>query len=364
MKKQNNSNQKEGSNLFPSGEIERGILSLLRPNIASLKPYSSARDEFSGADAMFFDANENPFNAPYNRYPDPYQTELKKKIGVMKGISAENIFLGNGSDEAIDLLFRAFCIPGKDNVVSIDPTYGMYQVAADINDVEVKKVLLKPDFSLDVDGLLSAADENTKLIFICSPNNPTANAFNEDDVLKVVTSFRGIVVVDEAYIDFAPDKTLLGKLREYPNLVILQTFSKAWGVAAIRLGMAFASPEIISVLSNIKYPYNVNILTQEKALELLENEEQKNEWVEVILKEKERLKEELKKNPLIKKIYPSDANFLLVVVDEPEKIYNYLVEQKLIIRDRSKVSMCEGCLRITVGTPEENDRLIEVLKEL
>jgi len=362
MKKQNISKQKEDSSAL-QGEW-RGVKELLRPNIASLKPYSSARDEFSGADALLFDANENPFNAPYNRYPDPYQTELKKKIAVMKGVSYENIFLGNGSDEAIDLLFRAFCVPGIENVVSIDPTYGMYQVAADINDVEVKKVLLKPDFSLDVDALLTAADENTKMIFICSPNNPTANAFDKDDMIRLIEGFRGIVVVDEAYIDFAPEKSLLSKIEEYPNLVILQTFSKAWGVAAIRLGMAFASTEIIDVLSSIKYPYNVNILTQEKALELLENEMQKNDWVATILSEKKRLEDALSKNPLIKKIYPSDANFLLVVVDEPQKIYDMLVSKKLIIRDRSKVAMCEGCLRITVGTPEENDRLIEALKEI
>ena len=340
----------------------RGVQQLLRPNIASLKPYSSARDEFSGADAHFFDANENPFNAPYNRYPDPYQQELKKKIASLKGVNPENIFLGNGSDEAIDLLFRAFCIPGKENVVSIDPTYGMYQVAADINDIEVKRVLLTPDFELDANALLDAVDENTKMIFICSPNNPTANCFVEQEMIKVIDSFDGIVVVDEAYIDFAPEKSLLKKLENHPNLVILQTFSKAWGVAAIRLGMAYASEEIITVLSKIKYPYNVNILTQEKALELLENEEQKQKWVETILKEKSRLKEAFEKNPLIKKIYPSDANFLLVKVDNPVEIYNFMVEQRLIIRDRSKVALCEGCLRITVGTAEENDRLIEALQ--
>ncbi len=347
-------------------EKKKGTFSLealLRPNIASLKPYSSARDEFSGADALFFDANENPFNAPYNRYPDPYQIELKKKIAGIKGTGPENIFLGNGSDEAIDLLFRAFCVPGKDNVISIDPTYGMYQVAADINDVEVKKVLLKPDFELDVEGLLNAVDNNTKMIFICSPNNPTANVFREEDMLRVIKGFDGIVIVDEAYIDFAPEKTLLKYLNEFPNLVILQTFSKAWGVAAIRLGMAFASKEIIDVLSSIKYPYNVNILTQEKAMELLENEKEKDNWVSVILKEKERLKEALNKNPLIKKTYPSDANFLLVVVDEPRRLYDFLAERKLIIRDRSKVAQCEGCLRITIGTPEENDKLIEALNE-
>ncbi len=337
---------------------------LLRPNIAALKPYSSARDEYSGAEALFFDANENPFNSPYNRYPDPYQRDLKKKIGILKDVASENVFLGNGSDEAIDLLFRAFCVPGKDNVVSIDPTYGMYQVAADINDVEVKRVLLTTEFELDDEALLEAVDENTKMIFICSPNNPTANCFVEQDMIKVIEGFEGVVVIDEAYIDFAPEKSLLGKLEKYPNLVILQTFSKAWGVAAIRLGMAFASKEIVSVLSKIKYPYNVNLLTQEKALELLGNEEQKQEWVEIILKEKERLAIALEKNPLIKKIYPSDANFLLVKVDNPTEIYDFMVRSKLIIRDRSKVALCEGCLRITVGTAEENDRLIEALLDL
>ncbi len=366
--KQKDKSKREFNNSQTSSPLsgdKRGAFTLssfLRPNIASLKPYSSARDEFSGADALFFDANENPFNAPYNRYPDPYQQELKKKIGDLKGVNPKNIFLGNGSDEAIDLLFRAFCIPGKENVVSIDPTYGMYQVCADINDVEVKRVLLTPDFELDADALLNAVNENTKMIFICSPNNPTANCFVEQDMVRVIEGFNGIVVVDEAYIDFAPDKSLLKKLENYPNLVILQTFSKAWGVAAIRLGMAFASEEIISVLSKIKYPYNVNILTQQKALGLLENEEQKQKWVDTILKEKRRLTAAFEKNPLIKKIYPSDANFLLVKVENPVDVYTFMVDRKLIIRDRSKVTLCEGCLRITVGTAEENNRLIEALK--
>ncbi len=336
----------------------------LRPNIAALQPYSSARDEYSGAEAIFFDANENPFNSPFNRYPDPYQRELKRKISALKGVEPETIFLGNGSDEAIDLLFRAFCVPGKNNVVSIDPTYGMYQVAADIKDVEVKRVLLTPEFELDAKALLDATDGNTKMIFICSPNNPTANCFVEQEMIRVIEGFDGIVVIDEAYIDFAPDKSLLSKLEKYPNLVILQTFSKAWGVAAIRLGMAFASKEIVSVLSKIKYPYNVNLLTQDKGMEMLDNEAQKQGWVEVILKEKARLIKALQQNHLIKKIYPSDANFLLVKVDNPKGVYDYLVERKMIIRDRSKVTMCEGCLRITVGTPEENDRLIEALQNL
>ncbi len=340
------------------------ISSFLRPNIAALQPYSSARDEYSGADALFFDANENPFNAPFNRYPDPYQHDLKKKIGTMKGVEPENIFLGNGSDEAIDLLFRAFCVPGKDNVVSIDPTYGMYQVAADINDVKVKRVLLTPNFELDAEALLKATDKNTKLIFICSPNNPTANCFIEQDMVRVIEEFNGIVVIDEAYIDFAPHKSMLKNIENYANIVILQTFSKAWGVAAIRLGMAIASSEIIQVLNKIKYPYNVNILTQQKAAELLNNEKQKQKWVETILNEKEILSAALKENSLIKKIYPSDANFLLVKVDNPTEIYNSLVKRKLIIRDRSKVALCEGCLRITVGTSNENKKLIEALQNI
>jgi len=342
----------------------RGVQQLLRPNIVALQPYSSARDEYSGADALFFDANENPFNAPFNRYPDPYQHNLKKKLGAMKGVNPENIFLGNGSDEAIDLLFRAFCIPGKDNVVSIDPTYGMYQVAADINDVEVIRVLLTPDFELDADALLNAVDKNTKMIFICSPNNPTANCFVEQDMISIIEGFDGIVVIDEAYIDFAPDRSMIKYIENYPNIVILQTFSKAWGVAAIRLGMAFASTEIIDVLNKIKYPYNVNILTQEKAAEILDNENQKQKWVDTILNEKKKLVAALRENPLIKKIYPSDANFLLVKVDNPTHMYNSLVEQKLIVRDRSKVALCKGCLRITVGTSEENNRLIEALKNI
>ncbi|MCT4588648.1 MAG: histidinol-phosphate transaminase [Carboxylicivirga sp.] len=336
---------------------------LIRPNIKDLKPYSSARDEYTGEAAVFLDANENPFNQPYNRYPDPYQRKVKEKISALKTIDTSNIFLGNGSDEPIDLLFRAFCEPGIDNVVSIDPTYGMYQVAADINNIEVRKVLLTDDFELDVDGLLAACDAQTKLLFICSPNNPTGNCFRLEDIESVLKSFQGIVVLDEAYIDFAPEKSLLSKLNEFPNLVVLQTFSKAWGMAGIRLGMAFASEAIVKVLSNIKYPYNVNILTQEKALELLEKADDKQSWVELLLKERAMMQQALADLSFVQKVYPSDANYLLVKVDEAKAIYKYLVEKKIIIRDRSSVSLCDGCLRITIGQPSENKLLLDELRK-
>ncbi len=327
---------------------------LIRPNIKSLKPYSSARDEYSGEEAIFLDANENPFNAPYNRYPDPYQRKLKKKIAQIKGIEDNNIFLGNGSDEAIDLAFRAFCEPGVDNIVSIDPTYGMYQVAADINNIATKKVKLTSDFELNVDGLLDACDDHTKLLFICSPNNPTGNSFKESDIISIIERFDGIVILDEAYIDFVPEKSFLKCLDKYANLIILQTFSKAWGMAGIRLGMAFASPEIISIFSHIKYPYNINILTQQKALELLESEGDKNEWVNTLLEQKEIMLQKLPNYSFVQKIYPSDANYLLVKTTEPKAIYNFLVNEGVIIRDRSTVALCEGCLRITIGSKEEN----------
>lgn len=335
---------------------------LIRPSIKNLKPYSSARDEYTGEAAVFLDANENPFNKPYNRYPDPYQRTVKDKISELKNVDASRIFLGNGSDEPIDLLFRAFCEPGIDNVVSIDPTYGMYQVAADINNVEIRKVLLTEEFELDVDALLAKCDNQTKLLFICSPNNPTGNCFNQDNILSLIKGFDGIVVLDEAYIDFAPEKSLLSKLDDYPNLVILQTFSKAWGMAGIRLGMAFASKEIVTVLSNIKYPYNINILTQEKALELLGQKTEKDYWVEKILDERGRMADALKVFSFVKKIYPSDANYILVKVDDANAIYNFLVEKKIIIRNRSSVSLCAGCLRITIGQPAENSLLLEALQ--
>ncbi len=337
---------------------------ITRKNILSLQPYSSARDEFTGEASVFLDANENPFNAPYNRYPDPRQLLLKKQIGMLKNVSVDKIFLGNGSDEPIDLLYRAFCEPGTDNVVSISPTYGMYRVAADINNIAYREVLLESDFSLDAEKILSAADEYTKIVFLCSPNNPTGNALDREEILRIIRNFNGLIVLDEAYIDFCQEKSFLTQLEDFPNLVILQTLSKAWGLAGIRLGMAFASGEIISVLSKIKYPYNINLLTQDMALEMLQSAEQKNRWVETILLQKKILTEELKMIPGVIRLYPSDANFILVKTISAKKIYNALVDKQIIVRDRSKVVLCGEALRITVGTSEENKLLTDALKEI
>ena len=340
------------------------ISKLLRENIRNLKPYSSARDEFSGDAAVFLDANENPFNSPWNRYPDPHQRILKARVGEIKNLSPRKIFLGNGSDEPIDLLFRAFCEPAKDNVVSINPTYGMYRVAADTNNIAVSMVSLNADFELDAAAVLSAVTPETKIIFLCSPNNPTGNALNSSGMLQILNNFKGLVVIDEAYIDFCPEKSLLPDLDKYPNLVILQTFSKAWGMAGLRLGMAFASEQIIEVLSRIKYPYNLSILTQQKGLELLANEMLKTEWVATILKEREKMIENLKTFPFVITVYPTDANFVLVKIHDPRGIYNYLVDEKIIVRDRSSIELCEGCLRISIGSPEENATLIEAFEQL
>jgi len=340
------------------------IQKLLRDNIRKLKPYSSARDEFSGEAAVFLDANENPFNAPYNRYPDPRQKELKSKIAPVKNVPAENIFLGNGSDEPIDLLIRAFCSPGKDNIVAIAPTYGMYRVAADVNDVKVIEAPLDADYTLSVKTVLNTVTPNTKMIFLCSPNNPTGNALEQDAMLEIMDNFDGLVVVDEAYIDFCPEKSLLPLLAKHPNLVVLQTFSKAWGMAGIRLGMAFAGQEIIDILNRIKYPYNINILTQLKAIELIELEKEKSDWVKILVAERKKLAEKLTEFPFVVKVFPSDANFLLVKTHDPRGIYNYLVDEKIIVRDRSGVALCEGSLRISVGSEMENQRLIEALEAL
>ncbi|MCK3684741.1 histidinol-phosphate transaminase [Maribellus sp. YY47] len=337
---------------------------LLRKNILTLKPYSSARDEYTGEAMVFLDANENPFNEPYNRYPDPLQRAVKEKISKLKNIDSSHIFLGNGSDEPIDLLIRAFCEPEVDNVVSIDPTYGMYQVAAEISNVALKKVPLTAEYELNVEALLAACDSNTKLIFLCSPNNPTGNSLDKESIVKVLKSFNGLVVLDEAYIDFAPGKTLLNELAGYPNLVILQTFSKAWGMAGIRLGMAFASVEIISVLNKIKYPYNLNILTQQKAMELLEQNEQVEEWVKLLIDEREKMAEKLKALSFVVRVFPSDANFLLVKMNDARGIYQYLVEEGIIVRDRSKVFLCDDSLRITIGSKEENKIVRKALKNL
>ncbi|MGV8091118.1 MAG: histidinol-phosphate transaminase [Mangrovibacterium sp.] len=340
------------------------IENLIRTNIKNLKPYSSARDEYSGEAMVFLDANENPFNAPYNRYPDPLQRKLKEKIAQVKQCRPEQIFLGNGSDEPIDLAFRAFCEPGVDNMVSIDPTYGMYQVAADINNIEVRKVPLNQDFKFSADDLLKKTDDHTKLIFICSPNNPTANLMDKAEIVKLIRNFQGLVILDEAYTDFAPGASLLPELGQYPNLIILQTFSKAWGMAGVRLGMAFAQPELIRIFNKIKYPYNINILTQQKALELIEKEADKISWVELLMQEREKLAKALENFPFVIRIYPSDANFLLVKMHDAQGIYQDLVEKGIIVRDRSRVILCTDSLRITVGSPEENEILLKALKDL
>lgn len=335
----------------------------MRPNIRAMQPYSSARDEFHGSASVFLDANENPYNAPYNRYPDPMQWRLKERISEIKGVPVESIFLGNGSDEPIDLLLRAFCEPGKEKMLTTDPTYGMYQVAAEVNNVACVKVPLRDDFSLDLPALLARIDDATKLIYLCSPNNPTGNSLGHDAIREVLRRFKGIVVVDEAYIDFSAGPSFLREMGEWPNLVVLQTLSKAWGCAAIRLGMAFASPEIIGVLNKIKYPYNVNLLTQEKALELLD-EERMHRQLAQILQERTRLCRDLSAIPLVRRIYPTDANFLLVDVGDADGVYHKLVEEGIIVRNRNRVTLCRGCLRITVGTPEEDDKLLAALRNM
>jgi histidinol-phosphate aminotransferase len=320
---------------------------LVRRNIRELKPYSSARDEFSGEAAVFLDANENPYPSPFNRYPDPLQKKLKQRISELKGVPSEMIFLGNGSDEAIDLIIRAFCEPGQDSILITEPTYGMYAVCADVNNVGVKRLSLTRDFELDVDAVLSNADASTKVIFLCSPNNPT-----------------GLVVVDEAYIDFAATESLTRELNDNPNLVVLQTLSKAWGLAGLRLGMCFASSLIINILNKIKYPYNISSLTQEYALDALQNEQRKEEWVREILSERTAVTAALKEIPIVQHIYPSNANFILVRVENAPLVYRKLMEQGTIVRDRSRVTLCDNCLRITIGTPAENDILIRQLREL
>lgn len=336
---------------------------LTRPNIWALKPYSSARDEYSGkAASVFLDANENPYNTPNNRYPDPLQKELKALIAPVKKVTPEQIFLGNGSDEAIDLLFRAFCCPEVDNVVAIHPTYGMYEVCADINDVEYRKVLLDGNFQFKAEDLLKASDENTKLMFLCSPNNPTGNNLDAKEIIALLQAFQGIVVIDEAYIDFSSQPSFIGILDEYPNLIILQTFSKAWGCAAIRLGMAFASPDIIGIFTKIKYPYNINLLTQQEALRMMQRHYEVQRWVSTLLEERARLMEAFARLSCCKKVFPTDANFFLTRVTHAKAIYDYLVDQGIIVRNRSNVTLCEDCLRITVGTRPENDTLLEALR--
>jgi histidinol-phosphate aminotransferase len=340
------------------------INTLIRKNIKELEPYSSARDEFQGRASVFLDANENPFPNGINRYPDPLQQELKNKISPVKSINPGQIFLGNGSDEAIDLLIRAFCEPGLDNIVSIKPTYGMYKVCANINNIEYREVLLTKDFLLDAGTLLKKTDSHTKIIFLCSPNNPTGNSLSAESIERTITGFNGIVVLDEAYIDFSQQQSFIEKLATFPNLVVLQTFSKAWGMAGIRLGMAFSSEEIIETLNKIKYPYNINILTQEKALEQLNLSPEKiKSNVSQIIQERKWLYDNLLQLDIVEHLYHSDANFILTKVADARKTYNYLCENKIIVRDRSNVALCGGCLRITVGTTDENKTLVRALQQ-
>ena len=342
------------------------INQIIRTNIKNLKPYSSARDEFKGEASVYLDANENAFGSPlpqaYHRYPDPMQYAVKMRLSEIKGVPARNIFLGNGSDEAIDILFRSFCNPGVDNVIIVPPTYGMYEVSANINDVQLKRVNLTEDYQLNLEGIAEAIDKNTKLIFICSPNNPTGNSINREDIETILANFNGIVVVDEAYINFSRQKTFIQELTEYANLVVLQTLSKAWGLAALRVGMAFASEEIIEVFNRVKPPYNINEASQTLALEALQNTEQVNDWIKQTLKERDHLVLTLKNFDFVLDIYPSDANFILVKTTNANSIYDFLVSQGIIVRNRNKVELCEGCLRITVGTPLENEILINTLK--
>ncbi|MBQ2522169.1 MAG: histidinol-phosphate transaminase [Bacteroidales bacterium] len=338
------------------------IDALVRPNILALSPYSTARDDFKGKAEVYIDANESPFPSGWNRYPDPRQKALKARISALKGVPAESIFIGNGSDEAIDVLMRVFCTPGHDEVVSIAPSYGMYRVAADINDLPLTEVQLGEGFSLEPEKLLAACTERTKLLFLCSPNNPSGNAFAVSDLLRVAEAFRGITVVDEAYIDFSSQPSLLPQLAEHPRLVVLQTLSKARGMAALRLGLAFAAPRIVELMSRVKYPYNINEAAQKLALEVLENPIEGQ--VATVLEERARLERELPRFPFVRKIWPSDANFLLVQVDDADATYDHLTRDGIIVRNRNRVKGCQGCLRITVGLPEENDKLLKSLSKL
>lgn len=339
---------------------------LLRDNIRKLVPYSSARDEFKGEADVFLDANENSLGSPltrwYNRYPDPLQWKVKESLSKIKGVPPQHIFLGNGSDECIDILYRAFCVPGKDNIIINPPTYGMYEVSAHINDIEVRKAVLQDDFQLDLVHLETLVDENTKIIWICSPNNPTANSMNREDIEIVLNNFPGLVVVDEAYINFSRHRSFIQELGDYPNLVVLQTMSKAWGLAGLRLGMAFASEAIIDVYNKVKPPYNISQATQELVLKALEETDQVNDMIRLLVDMREKLVRSLADLPVTKKIYPSDANFLLVKVTDARGIYQYLLQEGIVVRDRSKVELCEGCLRITVGTAVENEELIAALE--
>jgi histidinol-phosphate aminotransferase len=343
------------------------INKLVRPNVLKLTPYSSARDEFKGEASVFLDANENSLGSPllrwYNRYPDPLQLKVKEKLAAIKLVQPESIFLGNGSDECIDLLYRAFCIPGKSNVVICPPTYGMYEVSANINDVAIRKAPLLDDYQLNLAHIEQLTDEETRIIWLCSPNNPTGNSLSLQDIETVLNNTGALVVVDEAYINFARQKSTIAMLQDYPNLVVMQTLSKAWGLAGLRLGMMFASAEIISIINKIKPPYNIGQHTQELVLQALDEVGQVNDMINVLVDMRNALAEVLAQMQLVKKVHPSDANFLLVQVDEARKVYGYLLERGIVVRDRSKVQLCEDCLRITIGTEQENTKLVDALAE-
>lgn len=342
----------------------RTLQQLVRPNIRKLAPYSSARNEYSGHEAhVFLDANENPYNKPFNRYPDPQQTELKAELSKVKQVPARNIFLGNGSDEAIDLVYRVFCNPQVDNVVAIEPTYGMYQVCADINDVEYRPVTLDEHYQPDASKLLAACDEHTKVIWLCSPNNPSGNNLRHEEIEKLLQAFDGIVVVDEAYSDFSTADVFRTKLAQYPNIIVLNTMSKAWGCAAIRLGMAFASEEIIDLFNKVKYPYNINSLTMRQAMDALQGREDVEKWVTMLLQERSRLMSAFNELPICLKIYPSDANFFLAKMTDAQAIYDYLVKKGIIVRNRTRVRLCDNCLRVTIGTKGENTELLSALRQ-
>lgn len=341
------------------------INQLLRSNIKKLVPYSSARDEFSGAAKIFLDANENSLGSPipeqYNRYPDPHQTKIKELLSGIKGVPAKNIFLGNGSDECIDLLYRAFCNPGKDNIIITPPTYGMYEVSAEINEVEVRKAMLTMDFQPDLEKMAALADENTKIIWLCSPNNPTGNAFHHQSIEMILNNFDGLVVIDEAYINFSRQQSFIRELTEYPNLVVLQTMSKAWGLAGLRVGMAFAGDGIVEVMNRIKPPYNISQPAQDLLLKALQETGSVNEKIREIVRMRDLLRNDLAKLPGVRKVYPSDANFLLVRIDHARAVYESLVLRGIVVRDRSRIVLCNDCLRITVGKKEENDALLKAL---
>ena len=344
--------------------MSKDLKQLVRPNILKLAPYSSARNEYSGHRAhVFLDANENPYNKPYDRYPDPLQKTLKEEISKVKGVKPENIFLGNGSDEAIDLCYRVFCEPGLDNVVAIEPTYGMYKVCADINNVAYRAIKLNEHFELIPEKILAACDSHTKLVWLCSPNNPTGNLLSHNGIRKILKDFEGIVIVDEAYSDFSLSPTFREELENWANLIVLNTFSKAWGCAALRLGMAYAQPAIIDLFNKVKYPYNINLLTQEKAMDALKHRYDVNDWVKLLLQERANTMNAVQQLPFCKEVYPSDANFFLARMTDATAIYNYLINKGIVVRNRTNVQLCDNCLRITIGSKSENTELIAALRK-